>query len=81
MIYKSGLGRVIAYKLRNVGLRESAHLAWLAIEEAVLLRLARKFPALYVSPRSIQLETTTNCNLRCTHCELSYWTEPAADMR
>ncbi|CAN5169806.1 radical SAM protein [soil metagenome] len=81
MIYKNGLGAVLGYKLRSVGLREMFRIVGLNIEEAVLLRVARKFPSVYVSPRSIQIETTTNCNIRCTHCELSYWTEPAADMR
>ena len=81
MAYKNGIGEVIAYKLRYVGLRELVNIAWLNLVERVLMRISRTFPSVDFSPRSIQIESTTNCNLKCTHCELSYWTEPAVDLR
>src|SRR5687768_11244897 len=81
MIYKNSYRDVLAYKLRHVGLREMLYLGYLHISEAVLLRANQLFPSLILSPRSIQIETTTRCNLKCTHCEISYWTEPAADLK
>lgn len=81
MAYKNSYRDVIAYKLRHVGLRELVNIAFLNIVEMALIRASQAFPSLNFSPRSIQIESTTRCNLKCTHCELSYWTEPAADLR
>ena len=80
-MYKSATRDVLAYKLRHVGLREMLYLGYLHISEAILFRANQIFPSLIISPRSIQIETTTRCNLKCTHCEISYWTEPAADLK
>jgi MoaA/NifB/PqqE/SkfB family radical SAM enzyme len=69
------------YKLRYVGWRTAAWVAYLDVSEAVLYQLSKRFPSVSISPRSIQIECTTRCNLKCTFCELSYWTEKPADLQ
>jgi len=79
-----GLGKsyrdLLRYKVRHVGIRNTFHVAYLDLSEEVFYRLARRFPSVAISPRSIQVECTTRCNLKCTFCELSYWTEKPADL-
>ncbi|MBI5892280.1 MAG: radical SAM protein [Deltaproteobacteria bacterium] len=35
----------------------------------------RKFPSLVPYPREIEVEITTRCHLKCTHCEHTYWSD------
>jgi len=71
---------LFVYKLRAVGLRHMARVAYLDLAESALHRIAKRLPFVSVSPWSIQIECTTRCNLKCTFCELSYWTERPADL-
>jgi pyrroloquinoline quinone biosynthesis protein E len=71
---------LVAYKLRAVGLRNMVRVAYLDLSESASYRLAKYLPFVSVSPQSIQIECTTRCNLKCTFCELSYWTEKPADL-
>jgi MoaA/NifB/PqqE/SkfB family radical SAM enzyme len=72
---------LLAYKLHFVGLRTTLRVAYLDLAEYVAYQVAKRFPSVTVSPRSIQIECTTRCNLKCTFCELTYWTEKPADLR
>src|SRR5918996_4566795 len=72
---------LFAYKLRAVGLRNMARVAYLDLSESASYRIAKRLPFVSVSPQSIQIECTTRCNLKCTFCELSYWTEKPADLK
>jgi MoaA/NifB/PqqE/SkfB family radical SAM enzyme len=71
---------LFAYKLRAVGLRNMARVAYQDLCESASYHIAKRLPFVAVSPRSIQIECTTRCNLKCTFCELSYWTEKPADL-
>jgi MoaA/NifB/PqqE/SkfB family radical SAM enzyme len=71
---------LVNYKLHHIGIRNTLRLAYLDISEGVWHRIAKRFPSFAVSPRSIQIECTTRCNLKCTMCEISYWTEPGGDL-
>ena len=71
---------LLRYKLKHVGLRNALRVAYLDAGDRLLMQLSQKFPNLSFSPRSIQIECTTKCNLRCTFCELSYWSEEPADL-
>jgi MoaA/NifB/PqqE/SkfB family radical SAM enzyme len=68
------------YKLRHVGLRATVRVAYLDLSETLLFHLGKHFPSIAIAPRSIQIECTTRCNLKCTFCELSYWSERPADL-
>ena len=81
MIYKDSIWDLLRYKIRVLGLRDTAYVSYLHLQDAVLGRIGQRYPGMYISPRSIQIEVTTRCNLKCTHCELSYWTEVGADLR
>jgi MoaA/NifB/PqqE/SkfB family radical SAM enzyme len=48
--------------------------------DTLSFRLSKRFPSLAVQPRSIQIECTTRCNLKCTMCEISYWTEKGGNL-
>jgi MoaA/NifB/PqqE/SkfB family radical SAM enzyme len=72
---------LLRYKLRHVGLRNTLRVAYLDTYEKILYQLSQRFPGLKFSPRSIQIECTTRCNLKCTFCEISYWTEQPADLQ
>ena len=50
--------------------------AGLALQDA----LYRRFPALGPYPKQLELEVTTACNLKCTICEHTYWTEKPRHM-
>src|SRR4029453_16127370 len=71
---------LFVYKLRAIGLRNMARVAYLDISESALHHIAKRFSFFAVSPHSIQIECTPRCNLKCTFCELSYWTEKPADL-
>jgi radical SAM protein with 4Fe4S-binding SPASM domain len=71
---------LLRYKLQHIGLRNTIRVAYLDVSEHVAYRLAKRFPSVSISPRSIQIECTTRCNLKCTMCELSYWTEKGGDL-
>ena len=71
---------LLLYKVRQIGVRDSIRLALLDFSEDLFCRAAKRIPALAVSPRSIQIECTTRCNLKCTMCEISYWTEAGGDL-
>ena len=72
--------QLLLYKLRYLGVRNTLRVAFLDLSESVLCRLAKRFPSFRFSPRSIQIECTTRCNLKCTICEISYWTEKGGDL-
>ena len=80
MALENSYSELLLYKLRQIGLRDSMRVAFLDLSEDFLCRLAKRFPSLAISPRSIQIECTTHCNLKCTMCEISYWTEPGGDL-
>jgi MoaA/NifB/PqqE/SkfB family radical SAM enzyme len=72
---------LLRYKLRDTGLRNTLRVAFLDLSEHVLCVISKRFPSLTITPRSIQIECTTRCNLKCTFCELSYWTEKPTDLK
>jgi radical SAM protein with 4Fe4S-binding SPASM domain len=72
---------LFVYKLRAVGLRNTARVAYLDLSESASYHIAKRLPFVSASPQSIQIECTTRCNLKCTFCELSYWTEKPADLK
>jgi MoaA/NifB/PqqE/SkfB family radical SAM enzyme len=72
---------LLRYKLQHIGLSNTMRVAYLDVSENVAYRLAKRFPSVSISPRSIQIECTTRCNLKCTMCEISYWTEPGGDLQ
>jgi MoaA/NifB/PqqE/SkfB family radical SAM enzyme len=71
---------LLRYKLRHVGLHNTLRVAYLDFSETLLFHLAKRWPSFQVSPRSIQIECTTRCNLKCAMCEISYWTEKGGDL-
>src|ERR1041384_5586219 len=76
----NGYWELLRYKLRHIGLGNTVRLAYLDLSEHVSIQVSKRFPSRTRSPRSIQIECTTRCNLKCTFCELSYWTEKPADL-
>jgi MoaA/NifB/PqqE/SkfB family radical SAM enzyme len=78
---KNSYWELLRYKLQHIGLRNTMRVAYLDVSEHVAYRLAKRFPSVSISPRSIQIECTTRCNLKCTMCEISYWTEPGGDLQ
>jgi MoaA/NifB/PqqE/SkfB family radical SAM enzyme len=72
---------LILYKLRHIGLRNTARVAYLDLSESVVYHLAKRLSSFPISPRSIQIECSTRCNLKCTFCELTYWTEKPSDLK
>ena len=72
---------LLTYKLSYIGLRNTVRVGYLDLSEHLLYQISKRFPFVSVSPRSIQIECTTRCNLKCTFCELSYWTEKPADLQ
>jgi MoaA/NifB/PqqE/SkfB family radical SAM enzyme len=73
--------QLLRYKVRHVGLRNTLRVAYLDASEHAAYCLAKRFPSVSVSPRSVQIECTTRCNLKCTMCEISYWTEKSGDLK
>jgi MoaA/NifB/PqqE/SkfB family radical SAM enzyme len=73
--------QLVLYKLRHVGFWNTVRVGYLDVAEMVVCQLAKRFPGTTVSPRSIQIECTTRCNLKCTMCEISYWTEKGGDLK
>jgi MoaA/NifB/PqqE/SkfB family radical SAM enzyme len=72
---------LLLYKLHHIGLRNTLRVAYLDLSESLLYRLGKRFPSVAISPRSIQIECTTRCNLKCRMCEISYWTEKGGDLK
>jgi MoaA/NifB/PqqE/SkfB family radical SAM enzyme len=72
---------LFTYKLRYIGLRNTLRVGYLDLSEQVLYQISKHLPSISVSPRSIQIECTTRCNLKCTFCELSFWSEKPDDLR
>lgn len=72
---------LLTYKVRYVGLGNTVRVGYLDLSERLLYQISKHFPSVSMSPRSIQIECTTKCNLKCTFCELSYWTEKPADLQ
>lgn len=70
---KSSHWQLIKYKLRNIGVRDTLWVIYLDFVQAVLLHRARLFPSASISPRFIQMESTTQCNLKCSFREHSFW--------
>ena len=73
--------QLLRYKLKHIGLRSTMRVTYLDFSEHIFYRFAKLFPSISISPRSIQIECTTRCNLKCTMCEISYWTEPGGDLQ
>ena len=80
MSLANSYSELVRYKLHHIGLRDTVRLAYLDLTEQVWYRVAKRFPFMSRSPRSIQIECTTRCNLKCTMCEISYWTEKGGDL-
>ncbi len=74
-------GALLRYKLNHVGWQNTLRIAYLDSLESILHKVSKRFPTLAISPRSIQIECTTRCNLKCTMCEISYWSEKPADLQ
>ena len=77
----ANINQLLRYKLRTVGLRHTLWVAYLDWTDSLQYHLHKRFPMLSFSPRSVQIECTTRCNLKCTMCEISYWTEKPADLQ
>ncbi len=71
---------LLRYKVRQVGLGNTLRVAYLDVSEQLQTSFSKRFPSVAISPRSIQIECTTRCNLKCTFCELTYWNEKPADV-
>ena len=80
MALVNGYWELLRYKLRYTGLAHTIRVAYLDLSDILALRLSKRFPSRTHSPRSIQIECTTKCNLKCTFCELSHWTEKPTDL-
>jgi MoaA/NifB/PqqE/SkfB family radical SAM enzyme len=72
---------LLGYKLRHIGLRNTVRVTYLDLFESLLCHLGKRFPSVSISSRSVQIECTTRCNLKCTMCEISYWTEKGGDLK
>jgi pyrroloquinoline quinone biosynthesis protein E len=72
---------LLRYKLNHVGVKNTLRVAYLDFYESILHQLSKRWSSLSFAPRSIQIECTTRCNLKCTFCEISYWSEPPADLQ
>jgi radical SAM protein with 4Fe4S-binding SPASM domain len=72
---------LVRYKVRHVGVGNTLRVAYLDLADELSYRLAKRFRFTSRSPRSIQIECTTRCNLKCTMCEISYWTEQGGDLK
>ena len=77
---KNSISALLRYKLSYVGLPNTLRVGYLDFGDRLLMQLSKLFPRINFSPRSIQIECTTRCNLKCTFCEISYWTETPADL-
>jgi organic radical activating enzyme len=81
MSLRSGFFELIGYKVRTIGLMETLRVGTLDLADKTHHRLGKRNPDRSLSARSIQIECTTRCNLKCTMCEIAYWTEKGGDLR
>jgi MoaA/NifB/PqqE/SkfB family radical SAM enzyme len=72
---------LLRYKVRHIGLSNTIRVAYLDLSEHFAFHLAKRFPFVFIAPRSIQIECTTRCNLKCTMCEIAYWSEKGGDLK
>jgi MoaA/NifB/PqqE/SkfB family radical SAM enzyme len=72
---------LLLYKLRYIGLRNTLRVGYLDLSEHLFYQISKRFPSVSISSHSIQIECTTRCNLKCTMCEISYWTEKGGDLK
>jgi MoaA/NifB/PqqE/SkfB family radical SAM enzyme len=81
MGFPNSYGQLVLYKLRHVGLWNTLRVGYLDVSEMILCHLAKRISGRIISPRSIQIECTTRCNLKCTMCEISYWNDKGGDLQ
>ena len=81
MSLRNGFSELLLYKIRTIGWRETMRVGALDLADSTLHFLGRRDPSRSLSARSIQIECTTRCNLKCTMCEIAYWTEKGGDLR
>jgi radical SAM protein with 4Fe4S-binding SPASM domain len=81
MSLRNGFSELLRYKLRTIGWRETLRVGALDLTDNTLHFLGKRDPSRALSARSIQIECTTRCNLKCTMCEIAYWTEKGGDLR
>ena len=81
MSLRNGFSELFLYKIRTIGWRETMRVGALDLADSTLHFLGRRDPSRSLSARSIQIECTTRCNLKCTMCEIAYWTEKGGDLR
>ena len=79
MALVQGFWDLLRYKVQHAGLRNTVRVAYLDLSDRLACRIAKRFPNAALAPQSIQIECTTKCNLKCTFCELSHWTEKPTD--
>lgn len=76
--------RRLSYMLREKGLRYTTNYLWVGgIYNNDIIRdilLTKLYPWFVFYPRFFEIEVTTRCDLRCTMCEHTYWTEESRDM-
>jgi MoaA/NifB/PqqE/SkfB family radical SAM enzyme len=76
----NGSWALLRYKLRHLGVGGTFRVAALDFADMLSCQLNKRFPSLAFQPRSIQIECTTRCNLKCTMCEISYWSEKGGNL-
>jgi len=81
MSLRSGFMELIGYKVRTIGLMETLRVGALDLTDKTQHLLGKRNPQRELAARSIQIECTTRCNLKCTMCEIAYWTEKGGDLR
>ena len=78
---ESSYWQLVKYKLHSIALRDILSLSYLRLVQIILLHRDRFFPSAGFSPRFIQIEITTKCNLRCAFCEHTFWGEKSNDLK
>jgi radical SAM protein with 4Fe4S-binding SPASM domain len=71
--------------LKNKKFRSAYNHIWVSLFTrnagvALLDPLIRLFPQLAPYPKTLEIEVTTRCHLKCLICEHTYWKEPPRDM-
>ncbi|MFQ6126430.1 MAG: radical SAM/SPASM domain-containing protein [Candidatus Heimdallarchaeota archaeon] len=75
----------IFYLLRKRKFKMAYNYVWVSLFTSnsglnLLDPLYRIFPDFVPYPKTIEVEITTKCHLKCTICEHTYWKEPPRDM-